>query len=542
MMATSVRTISLAEEQQGLPYRGARFPSKFRRNFPRSKEGCLTCRTRRKKCDEVKPDCTLCRRSGRECSWPVIAKSDGPEETTASSNGKAGLQKEPAKEISHSRRRLMQSDFETASPAVVVGSKATKAMSPLRSSLTFGTLSQLDEVSRPSYEQYLAVTTFLLVRGRTSEGNPFINYVLPLAASDGLIMDCVLAIGGAHMSVLDAKNRQLEVVARGHYARALAGLRKVLAGQAGSTLGNAVEDKQVYVVLVLLLLCILEGIQGDVNGAVYHHLRATRQYVAPLAAKSRRPSPHKLQHIHGFLLEIYTVFALELAITPRGKLDDQPVDLDPFLESLAFLGEYKSCGFMLGFGHGLFGMIPEIAKLIEARRAENLDKEAPSSLYQSYRSLVSRLNSWDEFADVLEGDGLSPRYEQATAANIYRNALIIYLHAAFHDNLLDSPELVAEIEVRIDKMLPLCWAFYSGKSPLRRMMLWPVMVLASCCSKRHHVEAFRYGLNINPRAPGAVRETARVVQLLWEDKDPRAFGPRGLDWVMKKHGISISVC
>ncbi|EFQ26918.1 C6 zinc finger domain-containing protein [Colletotrichum graminicola M1.001] len=415
-------------------------------------------------------------------------------------------------------------------------------MLPLRASLTFGALSQLDDISRPSYEQYLAVTTVLLVRGRTSEGNPFINYVLPLAASDNLIMDCVLAIGGAHMSVQHAKNRQLEVVARGHYARVLAGLRKVLAGQPGSTFGSSREDKQVYVVLVLLLLCILEGVQGDVNGAVYHHLEATRQYVAPLAAKSRRPSPHKLQHIHGFLLEIYTVFSLELAITPKGTLDDQPVNLDPFLESLAFLGEYKSCGFMLGFGHGLFGMIPEIAKLVEARRAENLDKKAPSSLYQSYRSLVSKLDSWDEFADVLEGDGVSPRYEQATAATIYRNALIIYLHSAFHDNLLNSPELVTEIELRIDKMLPLCWAFYSGISPLRRMMLWPVMVLASCCSKRHHVEAFRYGLNINPRAPGAVREAARVVQLLWEDENPRAFGPRGLNWVMKKHGISISVC
>ncbi|KAK2047234.1 C6 zinc finger domain-containing protein [Colletotrichum somersetense] len=415
-------------------------------------------------------------------------------------------------------------------------------MSPLRASLGFGTMSQLDEVSRPSFDQYLAVTSGLLVRGRTSEGNPFINYVLPLAASDDLIMDCVLAIGGAHKSVLDAKNRQLEVVARGHYARILAGLRKVLAGRAGSTFGSAGEDKQVYMVLILLLLCILEGVQGDVNGAVHHHLRAARQYVAPLAAKSRAPSPHKLRYIHGFLLEIYAVFALEFSITPRGILQDQPFELDPFLKSLAFLGEYKSCGFMLGFGHGLFGMIPEISKLVEARRAENLDEEASSSLYHSYRSLVSKLDSWDEFADILEENCLSPRYEQATAANIYRNALIIHLHGAFHDNLMDEPELIAEIELRIDKMLPLCWAFYSGTSPLRRMMLWPVSVLASCCSKRHHIEAFRYGLNINPQAPGAVRATARVVRLLWEDEDPRAFGPRGLDWIMKKHGISFSMC
>ncbi|KAK1977082.1 C6 zinc finger domain-containing protein [Colletotrichum cereale] len=452
------------------------------------------------------------------------------------------MQKDPTGKVSQSRRQSRLCEPETIGPAIAVGSKATKALSPLRASLTFGTLSQLDEVSRPLYEQYLAVTAGLLVRGHTSEGNPFINYVLPLAVSDDLIMDCVLTIGGAHMAVLDGKNRQLEVVARGHYARILSGLRKVLAEQAVSTFGSAVTDKQAYVALVLLLLCILEGVQGDVNGAIHHHMRAARQYVAPWAAKSRRPSSHELQYIYGFLLEIYTVFALELAITPRGIAGDQPAELDHFLESLAFLGEYKSCGFMLGFGHGLFGMIPEIVKLVEARRAGPVDGEASSGLYQSYQSLVTKLDLWDEFADILGGEGVSPRHEQATAVNIYRNALIIYLHSAFHDSLPDKPGLITEIELRIDKMLPLCWAFYAGTSPLRRMTLWPVSVLASCCSKRHHVEAFRYGLNINPNAPGAVRVVARVMQLLWEDEDPRAYGPRGLDWVMKKHGISLSMC
>ncbi|SCU99770.1 LAMI_0G00694g1_1 [Lachancea mirantina] len=37
----------------------------------RSKKGCLTCRQRRKKCDEVKPRCTGCARNFLACRWPV---------------------------------------------------------------------------------------------------------------------------------------------------------------------------------------------------------------------------------------------------------------------------------------------------------------------------------------------------------------------------------------------------------------------------------------------------------------------------------------
>ncbi|SCV06245.1 LANO_0H25290g1_1 [Lachancea nothofagi CBS 11611] len=36
----------------------------------RSKNGCLTCRNRRKKCDEVKPQCSGCARNMLDCNWP----------------------------------------------------------------------------------------------------------------------------------------------------------------------------------------------------------------------------------------------------------------------------------------------------------------------------------------------------------------------------------------------------------------------------------------------------------------------------------------
>ncbi|EWG45871.1 hypothetical protein FVEG_06516 [Fusarium verticillioides 7600] len=35
----------------------------------RSRQGCLTCRKRHRKCDEKRPVCTLCQKSGRTCDY-----------------------------------------------------------------------------------------------------------------------------------------------------------------------------------------------------------------------------------------------------------------------------------------------------------------------------------------------------------------------------------------------------------------------------------------------------------------------------------------
>ncbi|KAK7458373.1 C6 zinc finger domain-containing protein [Colletotrichum acutatum] len=387
------------------------------------------------------------------------------------------------------------------------------------------------------------MTADLLARGPSADGNPFINYVLPLAASDSLVMDCVLANGGAHMAVLEPDRPQLEVMTRRHYARLLEGLRKALCDDTVCPFGERDEDKKLYTLLILIMLCIFEGVQGDNSGAVYHHIRASRHYVMDLAADTYKPSASKkTEHIRGFLLEIYAMFALKLSVTPRGLQEEIPVTLDPFLGSLEFLSRYKSRGFMIGFGHGLFAMMPEISNLLEKRRKEELSGSTSDGLLKSYKSLLEKLDSLDPSADVLEGQDACPRYQQSTAVTIYRTALILILHSAFHEDLYKNADLLAEIDLRIDKILPLCWAVYASKSPLRRMMLWPGSILASCCKKAEHIHAFRLGLNSNPRSPGGVREAAKAVELLWQDDDPNAFGPRGLNMVMKKHGLSFSMC
>ncbi|GAB7335540.1 hypothetical protein MBLNU13_g07881t2 [Cladosporium sp. NU13] len=44
----------------------------------RTRSGCLNCRRKRKKCDDVRPICTKCERSGEECEWDALIKFRPP--------------------------------------------------------------------------------------------------------------------------------------------------------------------------------------------------------------------------------------------------------------------------------------------------------------------------------------------------------------------------------------------------------------------------------------------------------------------------------
>ncbi|KAF9792495.1 hypothetical protein BJ322DRAFT_1029605 [Thelephora terrestris] len=41
-----------------------------RPKYTRSKTGCMTCRGKKIKCDETKPNCLRCTHGQRECTWP----------------------------------------------------------------------------------------------------------------------------------------------------------------------------------------------------------------------------------------------------------------------------------------------------------------------------------------------------------------------------------------------------------------------------------------------------------------------------------------
>ncbi|KZL72925.1 C6 zinc finger domain-containing protein, partial [Colletotrichum tofieldiae] len=140
-------------------------------------------------------------------------------------------------------------------------------------------------------------------------------------------MHCVLAICGAHMSILKTKNCGSAAMAHMHYARILADLWRAFTAKKTSSFGDAEDGK------------------------------TSRHYAVALAGKPHKPHLHKLLYIHDFPLGIQAFLAPKLTVMLLSTLKSHSVELDYFLESLDFLSQYRSLGFMLELGHGLLAMI-----------------------------------------------------------------------------------------------------------------------------------------------------------------------------------------
>ncbi|KIM98245.1 hypothetical protein OIDMADRAFT_128522, partial [Oidiodendron maius Zn] len=52
---------------------------KFRKGTPKSRNGCITCKIRRIKCDESKPSCKKCSNTGRKCDGYNYPSTTDPQ-------------------------------------------------------------------------------------------------------------------------------------------------------------------------------------------------------------------------------------------------------------------------------------------------------------------------------------------------------------------------------------------------------------------------------------------------------------------------------
>jgi len=225
----------------------------------RAKTGCLCCRLRRKKCDERRPSCTACDRNKIICSWGP--NSPGREESSdlgwrsrlksgerVTGPGKdctgyktARISKaSPSKSAALSHEQLEQEFPRSPSPA-----------SQLRLPEMFGTATLKHPSSRILFEHYINNTSQLLCTIPGPE-NPFVTCVIPLARTDPMIMDCVLAISGAHLQCA-LSDPEIQLASSAHYALALRSFKH--------TLTKIVSGKvlqPVNVLLTALLLCHIE--------------------------------------------------------------------------------------------------------------------------------------------------------------------------------------------------------------------------------------------------------------------------------------------
>lgn len=257
----------------------------------RVKTGCLTCRQRRKKCDERKPVCTGCTRNFLECDWPNhVADKDGTLKAKNSPlRGDSPHVKPPTSETGRARTQhtVFVLNCGLRAPA------KQKPAEPLQTTIgeNFGEHTTIDGVPDGSMAFWRGITSsfmsddrpvlltrhsflllqhymedtacFLVPKVRTR--NPFITHVLPLAYSDDLLMHAVMALSGTHLTYQQKDNLDIQLATRNHYSLLLKGLRLAFAEESRQPCAK----RSLRLLVILVVLCHVEVSESPTLSLIY---------------------------------------------------------------------------------------------------------------------------------------------------------------------------------------------------------------------------------------------------------------------------------
>ena len=562
----------------------APFPRKYRPRFSRTKTGCWSCRRRRKRCDEKRPTCTACLRNKFCCTWPEPEPELEPEPepepqlepepsctaSAATATALLPLQKSRGSCLPENSNPCIPIEFDPPLLLPSIGPNTSQAESastedadedvmttvPMTdvpiwtaSPSSFMSLQRatLLSTASPQLLTHYIERTSNLITTKPLRNNKFVTFILPLAGVDDLLMHAVLAVSGTHLNFMNEAAPDIRHATSAHYGMVLRSLY-----QAFSTLSDRSTTQILRLLLVLILLCHVEvrhipnrpaetnrlcqAISGNTHGAIFPHLRATRQLILDLQKRLANGGLVEDKKLQGFVLEVYAYLALVSNIIPYGIVQERTLPLDPFITSLGGLKEYETFGIFFGCCHSLFELIPSISVLATKRlREEELSMRSEETV-SMYNGLLSRLEEWR--APPLDPEMAEWKSAHIATGKMYRHALFAYLKAAMCGSVVDNPKVIYQLQQHIDEVWPILDEVRN--SPYGTTILWPLLIIGSCVVR----EDQRHSLRNRLESPGQWRmsqviQALRLLNLLWDSNDRHAFGPYGLYFTMKEHGINF---
>lgn len=257
--------------------------------------------------------------------------------------------------------------------------------------------------------------------------------------------------------------------------------------------------------------------------------------------------------IQGFILEMYAYFTMVANITPYGLDETRTVPLDLLLNSLGEqLAGYNTFGVVFLSIYDLFCFIPRVSLLSQRCLQPEIGSVEKLEVIRSFRSLQADIERWQlpvgkpsEEAHTEFAPGETMRsitaaacdIEHQTVAEIYRQALLIYLKASMCGPVVSNEGVLREIQHHVETVLPLLEVV--AFSTLGAILQWPVMIVCSCLVRDSHQAMTKAGFRKSPFTTGNVEQAVELLDYLWRDPAPEAYGPYGLHYVMRKMGISF---
>lgn len=280
-------------------------------------------------------------------------------------------------------------------------------------------------------------------------------------------------------------------------------------------------------------------LSGNTSGAVYHHLTAAHAIIQELqVSRAAFVIDRKLLSLS---LEVYAYVSIVNCVTPYGFPDDRRMPLDMLSESVGCLSSHLMGGDMFTGCHRLFKLIPPVTHLAgqclsEQRRLGDWNSD-DNSLIALHDNIKRQIIGWKPPESLARNDAKC--HQIRLAAEVTKHALMVYLSTA----MLGATQPSAMVWTHIQSEIQAAFSLFGhiSDTEILTILLWPLIILGSCMVHAEQQDLLIRGLTTNCFEMRHLYNICEVLQLLWNDPDPLAFGPYGLYMIMRKHGLHISI-
>ncbi|KAL4903058.1 fungal-specific transcription factor domain-containing protein [Aspergillus multicolor] len=485
----------------------------------RSKTGCLTCRRRRKKCDEHKPRCYNCERNNLVCDGYQSLQRWAPRNSQPRCRSPSPpCTFEPADCVSNGRTspspRVL---IDTSSPDYTTRDIApTASLPPLIPGVQ-------TPVERRLFHHFTTVLAPTLALHSSSHPNAIAKAILPLAVIDPGVLDLVLSAAGSHLlrrleseSCIPDRDTYREI-ARTSWQRFGEGTRyhcdsiKVLSGNARKS-GDPASQPQIVTALArTMLLCQQSTCSGGFDISWKVHLVAARELAGVLHGIS--PDWDDCND-HRALMDWIQYHEL-LARVTNTSLEDT-VGTSQIGAVLYSMRRGNDHLILIDTQDGLFEILKQI---LDLRSSTQYEIEGPSLVtLQTGLTLSSELETWS-YPYTTE--------QQRVVGECYRWACFILLHATVYASCAEDETIQTALAgglAFLDRL--------DGTSNAQTCALYPMFVFGISGITEEDRERVRRKLEQYHRWAGFgnIQDTVDLLEAWWEHCRRKGTGAPWWSW------------
>ncbi|KAE8332383.1 fungal-specific transcription factor domain-containing protein [Aspergillus sergii] len=437
--------------------------------------------SRKKKCDEIHPRCSDCRRLNLPCQWKASPSFPSSTDPSLPPSSESSLSLATPDPISPSDPAV-DDPIGSLSPWLAVEEIIMPVASPCGSANPY----LHNDEERSLFNHYLHIVARSLSRSGDPDGNPFLSILLPMAASSDTVTSVILGLSGCHWK------RVYPAI----WNRALA--RQGKGGQ--STLEACTT---------VLLLCLTELCDGG-SHAWEWHLKAASALLASVGDQSLEGTSEGkfCLQLFRYLDSMSTISRCKPPLLREGaKLTDLTAD--------------KSiCSFSSAPVDAVSGMAPALLELLgmvnllAAHRSRRVDDLSELGFRTAASHVQSQLDSWR--ADYNSTAVTDHETDQVTTA--FEWAVRLRLHQVV-DGYDPHHEMV---ETAVSPILKAVMAIPYG-SPVEGCLLFPLVIAgaSSIDVERQMLVKERLMVMENTLGFGHISHARQLLETVWADEADR---------------------